>query len=84
MVTFFRHLMRQLDREDPGWQENTTFLLDNASWHNSTEMMDNFAKLKLDIIFSAPYSYSAAPIELVFAALKLGDINPGRRSTGKK
>ena len=55
MITFFLHLIKQLDREDAGWQENTTFLLDNAKWHNSTDMMERMANLKLDIIFSAPY-----------------------------
>ena len=84
MVTFMQHLAKRLDRESPGWQETTTILLDNASWHNSAEMMDRLAKMKLDIMFSAPYCYSAAPIELMFAALKLGDLNPECRPTGKK
>ena len=38
----------------------------------------------MPIIFTGPYSYSAAPAELVFAALKLGDLNPNRLPTGKK
>ena len=40
--------------------------------------------MKLPVIYSGPYSYSTAPIELVFGALKLGDLNPERQSTGKK
>ena len=35
-------------------------------------------------MYSGPYSYSAAPVELVFAALKLGDLNPLKLPTGKK
>ena len=35
-------------------------------------------------MYSGPYSYSTAPIELVFAALKLGDLNPHHLPTGKK
>ena len=35
-------------------------------------------------MYSAPYSYATAPIESVFAALKLGDLNPERLPTGKK
>ena len=35
MTTFLRHLKRQLDWETPGWEESTTILLDNASWHTS-------------------------------------------------
>lgn len=34
--------------------------------------------------YSAPYSYSTAPAELVFAAVKLGELNPERLPTGKK
>ena len=33
MTLFLRKLMHQLDRERPGWELDTTFLLDNASWH---------------------------------------------------
>ena len=84
MTTFLRYLVRQLDLETPGWQDNTTILLDNASWHNKPEMKERLAKMELPIIYSGPYSYSTAPIELVFGALKLGDLNPQRLPTGKK
>ena len=38
----------------------------------------------LPIIYSGPYCYASAPIELMFAALKLGELNPERQPTGKK
>ena len=41
-------------------------------------------KLQLDIIWSGPYSYDAAPIELVFGHLKLGELNTEQKATGKK
>ena len=47
-------------------------------------MMKRMEKMGLPIIFSGPYSYSTAPIELLFSALKLGDLNPDRDPTGKK
>ena len=84
MTTFLRHLARQLDHETPDWQENTTILLDNAAWHTSPQMKQRLAKMELPISYSAPYCYSTAPIELLFAALKLGDLNPERLPTGKK
>ena len=84
MTTFLRALARQLDAESPGWQENTTILLDNASWHNSPVMKERLARMQLPITYSGPYSYSTAPIELVFGALKLGDLNPEKLPTGKK
>ena len=58
MTTFLRHLMRQLDHETPGWEENTTLLLDNASWHTNLEMKQRLAKLVPHVIYTGPYSYS--------------------------
>ena len=84
MTTFLRYLVRELDRESPGWQETTTILLDNAAWHTNQVMKQRLARLDLPIIYSGPYSYSSAPIESMFAALKLGDLNPDRLPTGKK
>ena len=45
MTTFLRYLMRQLDHETPGWEENTTLLLDNASWHVNQEMKQRLARM---------------------------------------
>ena len=36
------------------------------------------------VAVSAPYSYSAAPVELAFAFLKDRDLNPERLKTGKR
>ena len=47
-------------------------------------MKDRLSKMKLPIIYSAPYSYTTAPVEKAFAALKFGDLNPERLPTGKK
>ena len=44
MTTFLRYLVKQLDRETPDWQENSTILLDNASWHSKPEMKERLAK----------------------------------------
>ena len=84
MTLFLRYLTRQLDKETPGWQEDSTILLDNAAWHTNPLMKQRLTTMELPIIYSGPYSYAAAPIELVFAALKLGDMNPERLPTGKK
>ena len=84
MTTFLRYLIRQLDLETPGLQEDSTVLLDNAAWHVTPVIKERLAKMELPVIYSGPYSYSTAPIESVFAALKLGDLNPDRLSTGKR
>ena len=84
MTLFLRYLVRRLDLESPGWQENSVILLDNAAWHINPVMKQRLARMQLPIIYSGPYSYSTAPIELMFGALKLGDLNPNRLPTGKK
>jgi len=84
LLVFMKHLMRQLDGEDPGWAERTVFLLDGARYHTGEEMREYLRKLQVQVIYSGPYSYAAAPIEMVFGALKRGELNPERRSTGKR
>ena len=62
MATFLRKLMEQLDRERPGWQEDTTILLDNAAWHTTPLMKERMARMQLPTMYSGPYSYSSAPV----------------------
>ena len=47
-------------------------------------MREYLRKLQVEIIYSEPYSYSAAPIELLFGTLKNGEINPAKEPTGKR
>ncbi len=84
MLVFMRHLMMQLDREDSDWRKKTVFLLDGARYHTSEEMREYLRKMELRVIYSGPYSYSTAPIELLFGGLKLGELNQKREPTGKK
>ena len=37
MGLFLYSLVNQLERESPGWKEDTIILLDNASYHVSVE-----------------------------------------------
>ena len=73
---FLHYLIEALNNETPGWQEDTVFLWDNASYHSSTETRAVIKKFALKILFSGPYSYSAAPIELLFGSLKVDELNP--------
>ena len=84
MTLFLYNLTKVLDQETPGWQENTVFLWDNASYHSSEEIKATVTRLGLKIIYSGPYSYSAAPIELLFGGLKIGELNPEGQATGKR
>ena len=83
-MLFLRYLVAKLDSETPGWQENSVILMDNAAYHTGEEIRSYIRKMQIPIMYSAPYSYSAAPIETLFAHLKLGEINVDREPTGKK
>ena len=66
------HLVEQLDLEHPSWRDDTAILLDGAKYHNGLEIREYMRKMEISVIWSAPYSYDAAPCELVFAHLKFG------------
>ena len=84
MIAFFSELCKVLDGEDPNWRDNTVILLDNASYHRSLEIRAAVKKLGIKTIYSGPYSYISAPIELYFGLLKRGDLNPERQQLGKR
>jgi len=81
---FLRHFAQQLDRERPGWQEDTVLLWDNAKYHTSQNTRNAINKLGIKAIYSGPYSYSAAPAELLFSGLKMGELNTENLATGKR
>ena len=84
LYTFFKSLIGTLDQESSAWQETTVFLLDGARYHTSRSMRQYLRDLGVRVIYSGPYSYEAAPIERLFGAIKLGELNPERVPTGKR
>ena len=74
----------KLDSVAPGWQDDTVILWDNAPYHASADTQNVLNKLGLKVIFSGPYSYSAAPIETLFSGLKFGELNMIGDPIGKK
>ena len=80
MWYFIAGLCLKLQQEDPEWRSNTVLLLDNASYHTSDYMIEKFQAFSVPVLFSGPYSYDAAPVEKVFAAIKTKDLNPQGRS----
>ena len=84
MALFLHSLTDTLDVESPGWQDDTVFLLDNAIYHTSEETRAVIRSLGLKLIYSGPYSYTSAPAELLFSALKIGELNPDHLTTGKR
>jgi len=75
MMIYLQHLVNQLDQERSSWRDDTVLLLDGARYHTGSEVREYLRKLELTVIWSGPYSYSTAPIETVFAALKFGQLN---------
>ena len=84
LLLFVKNLIALLDDELPNWREESLLLLDGARYHVSAEARAGFQKLRLPVIYTAPYSPSSSPIERLWAALKLGELNPDRISTGKR
>ena len=76
LLVFLQHLAEKLDSERPGWRADTYILLDGARYHTGEEIREYLHKMQLNVIWSAPYSYSTVPIELLFAGLKFGELNP--------
>ena len=73
-----------MDRELGDWRENTILLHDNATYFCHPEVTGLLKKLNVKTMLSAPYSYHAAPIELVFGNLKMGQLCKTGQATGKK
>ena len=63
---------------------DSIILMDNAKYHTSEETREAIHKLQIPIIYSGPYSYSSAPIELMFSGLKNKDLQDISLPTGKK
>ena len=84
MTLFLQSLTKVLDNETPGWQEDTVIQWDNAKYHSSEETRAVIRSLGLKVIFSGPCSYSAAPAETLFSALKLGNLNEEQKPLTKR
>ena len=58
--------------------------MDNAPIHSAPEALKAMERLRMKIALTAPYSFSSSPCELVFAAIKRGELNPNNLKTGKR
>ena len=84
MWVFLRHLVAHYDSYDPNWREDTYLLMDGARYHTGSDIREYLHKMQLQVIWSGPYSYSSAPIELMFGGIKFGELNPDRLPMGKR
>ena len=81
---FVSKLAAKLNVARPGWKKDTVILIDNAPYHSGQLTRAYFAALGIRTMYSAPYSYSGAPVERYFAALKSTNLNPTMQATGKR
>ena len=84
MLMFLTKLSSLLTSERPDWKSNTCLLFDNATYHKHAELQSHMAKMGIDVIYSAPYSFESAPVELWLANFKRGELNPDQLPVGKK
>jgi transposase len=71
---FLYHLSVALDKKRPNWRDNHIILMDNAPYHKSKQFQRDISRLNIPHMFTAPYSFSASPIKLLFAFLKKGSL----------
>ena len=83
-MAFILRLVAIFDCEDPDWRENSIVVLDNASYHHGDETLEALAILRVPTMLAGPYGYDGSPCEKLFAHLKVGDLNPGDISSGKR
>jgi hypothetical protein len=81
---FLYRLVEHLDAQRPDWRIDTVLQLDGASYHRSNATLDLFKQLNIPTMISGPYQYDGAACELLFAALKKGDLNPRGLRLSKK
>ena len=80
---FMEQLVLKLDKERPHWRKNTIITMDGAGYHRGADTRELMRRLNIPVAMLGPYSYSAAPCELFFAAFKKADINPRKLATTK-
>ena len=73
---FIANLCEVLDKQNPEWRLTSAFLLDNASFHKSSETRENFRAMKVPVMFLGPYSFNMAAVEKLFSFIKNRDLNP--------
>ena len=84
MEIYFYHLVGKLDKERPGWRDDTVLLLDGASYHRSASTLNVLKFLRVPTLIFGPHSYDISPCELFFSFIKSSELNPAYLPTGKK
>ena len=78
-----KKLVQQLDKDRSDWRTDTILQLDGAKYHKTALVKDLFQELQVPVMISAPYSYDADVVELLFAMFKRGELNHLQLATSK-
>ena len=84
MISFLSRLATVLSTEDREWRRNTVWLLDGARYHTSADTRKVLKQIGVNFVISAPYSYDAAAVELLFGYYKQVQTNQDNEKTGKR
>ena len=98
MEIFLQKLIKKLDTANKDWRSSMVLMADNATYHRSSATLKVLEDHQVPVCFTGPNSYASckfptfncnpllfiAPVELLFAALKNGNINPRNLPTSKK
>jgi transposase len=80
---FLTKLCEALDLDRPDWRETSVMLMDNAPYNVKDECIAHIRRLNIPMVFNAPYSFDASPVELFFSYFKHGTIVDPNVPTGK-
>lgn len=70
-----KDLISVLDDHIVGWREQYIVVIDNCPAHTSAVSLMALAHLGVPLMFTAPASYKALPVEAIFGLLKATDLN---------
>ena len=84
MGLYIKELVKLLDKEDPLWRGYTVILHDGAKYCQSKSVLDVLKQLRVPFMLSSPHSYNISPIEMLFGAIKTGNLNPSDLPVGKR
>ena len=84
MRLFLTELIKTLDYEDKHWRKNTVLMWDNAGYHEAGAVLTLLEEQRAPVLFLGPYSYHMAPCEIVFAALKVQQLQSETAPLGRK
>ena len=63
-------LFHHMDVTEPDWKEKHVIILDNAPAHTPDAVKDVIQAAGVKVMYTAPASFSALPVEHLFGRLK--------------